>query len=270
MYIELSIQRSCYQWLNVKPNPQVFTYLQNYVVSRTLKGTLRFYDAPICDASIFAKRLGRGASAGMIKNTLRFVSFYANVRFKMSSFKKARDALLIAYDDSLVDDEEFVALYDVCRSKNPELPYYEYPSFALEEMDEAECAIDFRFKRKEIPFLARVLDFPDKFTCQHGTVCEGVEALCMVLRRFSYPCRYSDMLPQFGSPIPEFSMITNTVVDYIYQKHGEKITRWNNKLLSPGSLRLYADTVHRKGAALENCFGFVDATVRQICQPDQM
>ena len=58
----------------------------------------------------------------MIENTFRFVSIYANVRFKMSSFKKAREALLIAYDDSLVDDEVFAALYDVCRSKNPELP----------------------------------------------------------------------------------------------------------------------------------------------------
>ena len=134
----------------------------------------------------------------MIENTFRFVSIYANVHFKMSSFKKAREALLIAYDDSLVDDEEFAALYDVCRSKNLGLPYYEYPSFVLEEMDEAECGIYFRFKKNVIPILARVLDFPDKFTCQHGTVCECVEALCIVLRRFSYPCRYSDMLPSLA------------------------------------------------------------------------
>ena len=163
----------------------------------------------------------------MIENTLRFVPIYANVRFKMSYFKKARDALLIAYNDSLVDDEEFVALDDVCRSKNLELTCYEYPSFALKEMDEAECAIDFRFKKNEIPIHARVLDFPDKFTCQQGTVCKGVEALCMILRRFSFTCRYSVMLPQFGRLILEFRVITNTVVDYIYPIHGEKITRWN-------------------------------------------
>lgn len=188
----------------------------------------------------------------------------------MSSFKTARNALVVAYDDSLIDDEEFVALYDVCRSKNPELPHHEYTSFTLEEMDEVECPLDFRFKKHEIPILAQAMDFPDKFTCQQGTVCEGMEALCMVLRRFAYPCRYSDLVPQFGRPIPELSMITNTVVDFIYRRHGEKITSWNHELLSPGSLRVYADAVHRKGAALENCFGFIDGTVRQICRPDQM
>ena len=61
-----------------------------------------------------------------------------------------------------------------------------------------ECAIDFLFKKNKIPIPSRVLDIPDKFTCQQGTVCEGVEALCIVLRRFSYPCRYSDMLPSLA------------------------------------------------------------------------
>ena len=28
--------------------------------------------------------------------------------------------------------------------------------------------------------------------------------------------------------------------------------------------------MHNKGAALQNCFGFVDGTVRQICRPGQM
>ena len=65
-------------------------------------------------------------------------------------------------------------------------------------------------------------------------------------------------------------MITNTVVDYIHQRRGEKITRWNHQLLSPGSLRLYTDAVHCKGAALENCLEFVDGTVWQICRPNQM
>ena len=87
---------------------------------------------------------------------------------------------------------------------------------------------------------------------------------------FGYILFITIQFPQFGKPIPQFSMITNTVVDYIYLRHGEKITRWNYQLLSPGSLRLYADTVHRKGAALENCVGFVDGTVRQICRRDQM
>ena len=136
-------------------------------------------------------------------------------------------------------------------------------------MNEEESCVDFRFKKNEILALARVLNLPGKFTCNQGTVCESIEALCIVLRRFAYPCRFSDLVPQFGQPVPELSMITNTVVDFIFQNHGEKLTTWNHALLNPQSLRLYADAIHPKRAALENCFGFVDGTVRQICRPGQ-
>jgi len=30
---------------------------------------------------------------------------------------------------------------------------------------------------------------------------------------------------------------------------------------------MYADAIHAKGAALDNCWGFVDGTVRAICRP---
>ena len=34
-------------------------------------------------------------------------------------------------------------------------------------------------------------------------------------------------------------------------------------------LQLYADAVSLKGAALNNCFGFIDGTVRPICRPGE-
>ena len=52
--------------------------------------------------------------------------------------------------------------------------------------------------------------------------------------------------------------------------HNERITTWNHQLLSPESLQIYANAIKQKGAVLENCFGFIDGTVRQICHPDEM
>ena len=40
-------------------------------------------------------------------------------------------------------------------------------------------------------------------------------------------------------------------------------------MLNPPTLEMYARLVHDKGAALQNCFGFVDGTVRPIARPDQ-
>ena len=34
-------------------------------------------------------------------------------------------------------------------------------------------------------------------------------------------------------------------------------------------VREYADAIHAKRAPLENCFGFIDGTVRPIARPDQ-
>ena len=39
--------------------------------------------------------------------------------------------------------------------------------------------------------------------------------------------------------------------------------------MSPQSLRTYADAVHRRGAALDNVWGFIDGTVRQCSRPKQ-
>ena len=188
----------------------------------------------------------------------------------MSSFKKARNAIALAYDASWIDDDEFVLLYDACYSKNPEILHKEYPTFDLEEFDETDCVMDFRFKKHEIPMLAMALGLPERFKCNQGTVCDGIEALCITLRRFTYPCRYSDLVPIFGRSVPELSMITTTVVDFIYGIHNERITTWNHQLLSPDNLQIYANAINQKGAALENCFGFIDGTVRQICRPDEM
>ena len=90
-----------------------------------------------------------------------------------------------------------------------------------------------------------------------------------VLRRLTYPCRYSDLIPRFGRPVPELSMIYNVVLDYIYNAHGHRINQWNHTILDPVSLERYAEAVYDKGAALENCIGFIDGTVRPICRPGE-
>ena len=62
-------------------------------------------------------------------------------------------------------------------------------------------------------------------------------------------------------------MITNEMVNYIYDIHGHRLTQWNHQILQPEALETYAQAITNKGAALTNCFGFVDGTVRQISRP---
>ena len=68
----------------------------------------------------------------------------------------------------------------------------------------------------------------------------------------------------------ELSMIYNIVLDYIYNTHGHRISQWNHTILDPVSLERYAEAVYDKGAALDNCIGFIDGTVRPICRPGEL
>ena len=128
---------------------------------------------------------------------------------KMSSFKQVQDDLLMCYGENIISDEEYFILSDLYRPNNLDLPYDEYPLFDLESMSNDECITEFRFKQSHLPLLADVLQIPPMFKCPQRSVADGMEALCMLLKRLSYPCRYADMVHRFGRPIPILSMVTN-------------------------------------------------------------
>lgn len=65
-----------------------------------------------------------------------------------------------------------------------------------------------------------------------------MERLCLLLRRFAYPCFYSDMISCFGRPVSVLSMVTNTVLDYIFHTHAD--------LLSAQALKAHAQANSRK------------------------
>ena len=76
------------------------------------------------------------------------------------------------------------------------------------------------------------------------------------------------MTPMFGRDMTKMSLIYNKMVDLIYQQHAEKLNNWNQPMLAPGQLQIYADHIHAKGAPLDSWFGFLDGTVRRIARPN--
>lgn len=187
----------------------------------------------------------------------------------MASFKEMRSILLQSFDDGCISEDKFLLLYDVNTSKNPDFPYESYRKFGLNDMDDSECLYEFRFRKSDLHVLSEALNLPNYLMCQEGTICDGVEGLCIALRRFAYSCRLSDSIRRFGCPVPELSMISSLVVDTVYQEHNHRIPQWNDTLLNPALLEMYARAIQQNGSPLHNCFGFIDGTVRPICRPDQ-
>ena len=88
---------------------------------------------------------------------------------------------------------------------------------------------------------------PDTITRSQRPVCNGLEGLCMLLKRLSYPSRYGDMVHSFAEPVPVLIMITNQMIDLVYNVHRNRLLNWNHEVLRPVNLQSYVDAVTARG-----------------------
>ena len=176
---------------------------------------------------------------------------------KMASFKKTQELLLPCLEQEIIDDEVYVLA---------NLPFQPvaYKKFSLKNKNSAECKADFYVDKRDIVLLFEVLGVPLILKCCNGTICDGNEGLYVAPKRFPYPCHYSDMMPISGRLVLELSMISNQVTDWICNTNRRKVTQWNHGILNPPWIAKYEDGGNSKGAALDNCFCFIDGTVWPI------
>lgn len=113
------------------------------------------------------------------------------------------DAATALFVNDAIDEREFVAVYDQTNRKSPEFQYWNYEKVEtqLQFMTNDECMVDFRVDMTDLPVLAEALRIPTRCVCPNRTVATGMEGLCVALRRFAYPCRFSDMIPRFGRSV---------------------------------------------------------------------
>ena len=81
----------------------------------------------------------------------------------MASFKEFRQTLLLYYDADLITDEDFIILYELFSSRNPDFAYDSYDRFDLDNMNDDECKAEFRVRKRDLPTLAQALRIPRSF-----------------------------------------------------------------------------------------------------------
>ena len=99
--------------------------------------------------------------------------------------------------------------------------------------------------------LLKALQILASFSCPQGTVCSGLEGLCLLIKRSTYPCCYFDLSSTFGRLVPELCMIANTVLDLVFNKHGFRLTTWNQPFLTLACKRVHV--LKCQSTALPNC-----------------
>ena len=147
----------------------------------------------------------------------------------MASCKQVEEMLLLSFIHGFISEEEFGVLHEALQTKNPIFRHSHYERFTLDTLEESEIFAEFRVRKRDIERLADALGLPESFVCHQRTRADKTEGLCMVLKRLVYPCRYSDLIHRFGRAVPELSMITNAVEEFIYPQY-KYITRLNKVL----------------------------------------
>ena len=94
-----------------------------------------------------------------------------------------------------------------------------------------------------------------------------MEAFCLFLKRFAYPCCYADLVTLFARPIPQLCMATNEVMNFIHTRWNYLLSTLNQPCFSCANFQLFANAILGKGAGLHDCWGFIDGTVRVVSRP---
>ena len=102
------------------------------------------------------------------------------------ALESAQDAIVFAYSEGLIDDEEFVRLYDQNNSTKV-FPCWKFEPFNFDSWDDVECFGETPFTKADILKLMQCFGIPNRVICEQGTVCSGLEAFCIFLKRLAYP-----------------------------------------------------------------------------------
>ena len=95
----------------------------------------------------------------------------------MASFRDATEALLIAYDEDLINEEEFVLLYKLTTSKNFGYPYWNYSRLGLDDWSDEECRSDLRVYKADVYTLFEVLNIPEVLITYSRSKFDGMEVV---------------------------------------------------------------------------------------------
>ena len=168
--------------------------------------------------------------------------------------------VLLDDDDEEADDDILHLLLSECQER-----IYRVYKFNFNGYSDDECQRLFRFTKREVVILFSKFKLPAQITTTEGTSSIGIDALCVFLRKMSYPTRYHDLENLFGRSVSSLCNIFYYVLEYLFNKYERKLYLDIKFLRS--RVQLYSNIIARKGCWSTHIWGFIDGTVRPICVP---
>ena len=107
------------------------------------------------------------------------------------------ETFLVLEDNGDMDDVLLMEYFGLLTEPRERIP------FDLSLINPDDCLSFFRFEKEHLNRLRRALRIPDTLKGSNGTVFTGIEGLCVLLRRLSYPNRLVDISGLFNRPVEE-------------------------------------------------------------------
>jgi hypothetical protein len=98
------------------------------------------------------------------------------------------------------------------RKMNWRLNHRDFARLNFDELSDDICMIRYRFTKHDIETIAHCMHIPLTWQDSHTKQkISGIEGLCLLLRRLSYPNRLADLVCEFGLDEPSMSRMIRTV-----------------------------------------------------------
>jgi hypothetical protein len=146
-------------------------------------------------------------------------------------------------------------------------PKAQVPVFDLLLKDGTWCLQELRMLSGDAIILCQVLRIPQEFRTVNRDHASGIDALCMLLFRLSWPRNYYQLRQAFGGSGHRIARISNALAVHLCNRYKNKLERLDRQRLSDDYLVAMAQAQYRKNGIMQNIVGFIDATVRPCCRP---
>lgn len=128
----------------------------------------------------------------------------------------------------------------------------------------------FRSQKPDLFRLREALRIPHVVRTGTRDRVDSMEALCILLKRFSYPNRSIELRRMFGRGKGTLSRVFYWVLRYIDQNFTPILQSWNVTWLQEEDFHLYSGVICAIGRVLPGCFGFFDGTATPIARPKRL
>ena len=145
------------------------------------------------------------------------------------------------------------------------LPFRNYVHKHLDDFSDEECESLFRFRTiADVKRLTAALGVPNPVLTPSRYAWTAEDAVMILLARFARRDTLDKLAMDFGRRPSAVSEVLHAMYSFLWDRFYEPLLdlqRWKAHI--PG----WADAVHRKGAPLQDCWGFVDCTLCPIARP---